>query len=221
MEAVAAGIAHEVRNPLNAVRINLRILEQELTELVPDRSTHVYSVLTRIANELASLDNFVSEFLRFARPPRLRMEAVQVKALLADLATFVGPEFGKKNIKLALVLDRGPSSVTGDSFQLKNAVLNLLLNALQATPAGGLVTVETGQEGDSLSIDVRDNGEGIAPDKLERVFDVFFTMREGGTGLGLPIARRIVEEHGGALTLASRPDVGTTARILLPTRTGA
>ena len=218
MEAVAAGIAHEVRNPLNAVQINLRILEQELGELVPDRGHHVYAVLTKIANEVASLDNFVSEFLRFARPPRLKIETVQVKALLADLATFLGPQFARKDVSLGLALDGGPAFVAADSFQLKHAVLNLLLNALQATPPGGAITVATAQEGARLAITVTDSGEGIPPDKLERVFDVFFTMREGGTGLGLPIARRIVEEHGGTLELASRAGAGTTARILLPLR---
>lgn len=218
MEAIAAGIAHEVRNPLNALQINLRILEQELGELLPDRNAHVYAVLAKIANELASLDNFVAEFLRFARPPQLKLETVQVKALLSDLTTFLAPEFGKRNVTLKLALEKGPSFITADNFQLKHAVLNLLLNALQATPAGGLVTVATDLEGDRLVIEVRDCGEGIAPDKLERVFDVFFTMREGGTGLGLPIARRIVEEHGGTLTLASPPPRGTIARILLPVR---
>jgi signal transduction histidine kinase len=218
MEAVAAGIAHEVRNPLNALQINLRILDQELTELVPDRGSHVYAVLTKIANEVASLDNFVSEFLRFARPPRLKLETLQVKALLADLAAFLTPQFAKKNVALALALDGGPSFVAADGFQLKHAVLNLLLNALQATPPGGTITLGTGKDGARLAITVSDSGEGIPPDKLERVFDAFFTMREGGTGLGLPIARRIVEEHGGTLELASKTGAGTTARILLPVR---
>jgi signal transduction histidine kinase len=218
MEAVAAGIAHEVRNPLNALQINLRILEGELHELVPDRNTVVYAVLSKIANELASLDNFVAEFLRFARPPRLKLETVQVKALLADLTAFIAPEVAKKNVHLALALEKGPAFIPADNFQLKHAVLNLVLNALQATAAGGSIAVQTGQEGERLSIEIHDSGEGIAPDKIERVFDVFFTMREGGTGLGLPIARRIVEEHGGALTLTSQPGAGTTARILLPMR---
>lgn len=221
MEAVAAGIAHEVRNPLNALQINLRILEGELHDLVPDRSTHVYSVLSKIANELASLDNFVAEFLRFARPPRLKLETLQVKALLANLTAFIEPEVVKKNVQLTLALEKGPAFIAADNFQLKHAVLNLVLNALQATASGGSITVQTGQEGDRLSIEIIDSGEGIAPEKLERVFDIFFTMREGGTGLGLPIARHIVEEHGGTLTLASEPGAGTTARILLPVRAGA
>ena len=219
LEVVAAGIAHEVRNPLNALQINLRILDQELAELVPDRGAHAFTVLAKIANELASLDHFVAEFLRFARPPALKLETVQVKGLLTDLATFVAPELGKRNVRLILALAKGPSFVTADNFQLKHAVLNLVLNALHATPEGGVIVVETDQQGDELSIDVRDRGEGIAPDKLERVFDVFFSMREGGRGLGLPIARHIVDQHGGRLTLRSQPGVGTTARIVLPLRT--
>ncbi len=220
IEALAAGIAHEVRNPLNALQINLRILEQELGELVADRGAHVYAVLAKISNEVASLDHFVSEFLRFARPPRLKLETVQVKLLLADLGNFLAPEAEKKGVRLALALDRGPAFVAADNFQLKHAVLNLVLNALQATPPGGTVTIETMKADDGLAIEVRDTGDGIPADKLDRVFDVFFTMREGGTGLGLPIARRIVEGHGGTLALASRPGAGTTARIVLPLRRG-
>jgi signal transduction histidine kinase len=218
MEAVAAGIAHEVRNPLNALQINLRILEEELAAHIPDRGARVYAVLATIGNELASLDHFVAEFLRYARPPRLKPETVQVKSLLTDLVAFIAPELERKELRLALALERGPSFITADNFQLKHAILNLILNAAQATPAGGTITVETSAAGDDLAIEVRDTGEGIPADKLERVFEVFFTMREGGTGLGLPIARRIVEEHGGTLSLASEAGRGTRARLVLPVR---
>ncbi|MBI4511030.1 MAG: hypothetical protein HY698_15460 [Deltaproteobacteria bacterium] len=218
IETVAAGIAHEVRNPLNALQINVRILEQELADWIPDREAHVYSVLAKITSELQSLDNFVADFLRFARPPQLKIEQVHVRYLLSDLATFMAPECGKKGVKLLLSLEKGPIVISADSFQLKHAVLNLVLNALQATPEGGTITIETEQEGAKLAILVRDTGEGILSDMIDRVFDLFFTMREGGTGLGLPITRRIVEEHGGSLSLASQPGEGTTARILLPAR---
>jgi signal transduction histidine kinase len=218
MEALAAGIAHEVRNPLNALQINVRILEQELAELVPDRDAHVYAVLAKIANELVSLDNFVSEFLRFARPPRLKREPVSVRRLLGDLATFIAPEHARKGVTLEVDVDRGPAVVAADSFQLKHALLNLILNALQATPPGGRVTVATDGDDDRLTIRVADTGEGITPEALPRVFDVFFTTREGGTGLGLPIARRIVEEHGGTLAVASAAGAGTTATLTLPAR---
>ena len=221
MEAMAAGIAHEVRNPLNALQINLQILEQELGELVPDRAAHVYAVLAKISKELASLDHFVAEFLRFARPPRLKIEPVHVRALLGDLTTFIAPEFRKKDVALMLAHEHAPLVVEADNFQLKHAVLNLLLNALQASRPGSEVVMEASRGGGSLAIEIRDSGEGIAPDKIEQMFDVFFTTREGGTGLGLPIARRIIEEHGGSLELSSRLGSGTIARITLPLRRSA
>jgi signal transduction histidine kinase len=216
VEAIAAGIAHEVRNPLNALQINLGILEQELTEIVPDRGSHVYEVIGKIAGELRSLDNFVTEFLRFARPPLPKLERVAVRALLADLATFIGPECSRKGVSLSLAGGGGPEAVLADGFQLKHAVLNLVLNALQATPSGGSIVIETGGDRERLEVAVRDTGEGIAEEALGRVFEAFFTTREGGTGLGLPIARRIVEAHAGSLTVASREGEGTVARISLP-----
>ena len=103
-----------------------------------------------------------------------------------------------------------------DAFQLKHAVLNLVLNALQATPQGGAIAIETGGDDRALEIRVRDGGEGMSEGVLPRAFDAFFTTREGGTGLGLPIARRIVEAHGGTLDLQSREGEGTLATLSLP-----
>jgi signal transduction histidine kinase len=219
IEALAAGIAHEVRNPLNALQINVRILEQELEELVPDRtrSAHAHEVLAKIGQELHSLDAFITEFLRYARPPAPKIEPVRARALLGDLAVFITPECTKKGVTLRAQLERGPQTISADGFQLKHAVLNLILNALSATPPGGTIDLITSGE-DALVIEVRDTGEGIPPELLDRVFEVFFTMREGGTGLGLPIARRIVAEHGGTLTLSSTAGAGTIARITIPVR---
>jgi signal transduction histidine kinase len=218
VEAIAAGIAHEVRNPLNALQINLGILEQELSEIVPERSGHVFEVIGNIARELRSLDNFVTEFLRFARPPSPKLEPVAVRTILADLVTFIGPECARKGVSVSLAVAGGPETVAADGFQLKHAVLNLVLNAIQATPGGGAIRIEVGGDAGTLEIEVRDTGEGMAAEVLPRAFDAFFTTREGGTGLGLPIARRIVEAHGGTLALRSREGEGSVACISLPVR---
>jgi len=215
-ESIAAGIAHEVRNPLNALQINLGILEQELLEILPDRTGHVFEVMAKIARELRSLDDFVTEFLRFARPPQLSPEAVEIRSLLADLTTFIGPECGRKDVSLSLVIEGGPETVVADGFQLKHAVLNLVLNALQATPAEGTIVIGVRGDAEGLAIEVRDTGEGMAEEVLPRAFEAFFTTREGGTGLGLPITRRIVEAHGGTLAIRSHAGEGTVATILLP-----
>jgi signal transduction histidine kinase len=218
--AIAAGVAHEVRNPLNALQINLGILEQELSEVVPDRGSHVFEVIARIAGELRSLDNFVTEFLRFAQPPRPRFEPVAVGPLLEGLVAFLGPECARKGVSLSLAAEGGPDVVVADEFQLKHAVLNLVLNGLQATPAGGSIVVATGGDAGRLAIEVRDTGEGMGPAALARVFDAFYTTREGGTGLGLPIARRVAEAHRGTVFLRSREGEGTVATLTVPARSG-
>jgi len=216
VESIAAGIAHEVRNPLNALQINLGILEQEISQLVPDRGSHVFEVIRRIAGELRSLDDFVTEFLRFARPPRPTLEPVAVPELLSDLVTFIGPECARKGVSLSLAVEGGPGTALADGFQLKHAVLNLVLNALQATAEGGAITIDVGGGEGGIDVVVRDTGEGIPESALPRVFDAFFTTREGGTGLGLPIARRIAEAHGGTLVVRSRAGAGTEATLSLP-----
>jgi two-component system sensor histidine kinase HydH/two-component system sensor histidine kinase AtoS len=216
VESIAAGIAHEVRNPLNALQINLGILEQEIAQHVPDRGSHVFEVIRKIAAELRSLDDFVTEFLRFARPPRPTLEPVAVPALVRDLAAFIEPECARKGVSLSLAVEGGPGTVVADSLQLKHAVLNLVLNALHATPGGGRITIAVGVREETLDVAVRDTGEGIPEEMLPRVFDVFFTTREGGTGLGLPTARRIAEAHGGTLVLRSRAGSGTEAVLSLP-----
>ena len=223
MEVVAAGIAHEVRNPLNAIQISLGILEEELHERIPDRGAHVFSVLGSIAAEIRHLDEFVAEFLRFARPPRLKLERVPLRPLLTDLASFIAPQCASKQVSLHLSLGQGTSSLVADSFQLKRAILNLILNALDATPPGGDIVIETGggDRAGELTIEVRDSGEGIPESLAKEVFGLFFTTREGGTGLGLPIAARIIRDHGGRLELRSEVGRGTRAILWLPLRSSS
>jgi signal transduction histidine kinase len=220
IETLAAGVAHEVRNPLNSLQINLTILRQELAELVPDPGPHVFAVLAKIAGEIKRLDDFVSEFLRFARRPRLHVERLAVGPLVSELTGFMTPEFAKKGVSLGAELS-GPDVAPVDGFQLKQAILNLVLNALQATPAGGLVVVRTTGEERRLVVAVSDDGEGMSPEVREKAMTPFFTTREGGTGLGLPLVQRIVEEHGGTIEVASRAGQGTTVTLVFPVPAGS
>jgi len=220
IEMLAAGVAHEVRNPLNSVQINLTIIERELSELLPDHEAHVFVVLRKIAGEIKRLDDFVSEFLRFARPPRLNVERLPVRSLLSDLAAFLAPECSKKGVELSLELT-GPETAFVDGFQLKQAVLNLVLNALQATATKGRVVIRTrGDDPRGFVLAVCDDGEGMPPEIKEKVFTPFFTTREGGTGLGLPLVRRIVEQHGGSVEISSALGEGTTVTLVLPAAPG-
>jgi signal transduction histidine kinase len=219
IETLAAGVAHEVRNPLNSVQINLSILSQELADLVGDPQAHVFVVLAKIAGEIKRLDDFVSEFLRFARPPKLNLERLPLRPLLADLAAFIAPECSQKGVDLKLEL-RGPENARVDGFQLKQAVLNLVLNALQATPPGGHVVLRTRGDERRLEVSVSDDGEGMAAEAMERAFTPFFTTREEGTGLGLPLVKRIVEQHGGSVEISSAPNRGTTVTLHFPAAAG-
>jgi signal transduction histidine kinase len=216
VEVLAAGIAHEVRNPLNALQINVSILGQELAELLPDRQAHAFEVLAKISHELRCLDDFVTEFLRYARPTPPRRERVEVAQLVDDLAAFIGPECSRKGVSLSRLPGGQPLTALIDPLQVKHALLNLVLNALQSTPAGGRIEIEVGPSPQGLAIVIRDTGEGIPEELVGRAFELFWTTREGGTGLGLPIARRLVEAQGGKLELASVPGQGTTATITLP-----
>jgi len=215
IETLAAGVAHEVRNPLNSVQINLSILRQELKDLVPDPQAHVFGVLAKIAGEIKRLDDFVSEFLRFARLPKLNVERLPLRPLLAELTAFMTPECSKKRVALELDL-AGPDTVWVDGFQLKQAVLNLVLNALQATPAGGHVVVRTAGDKRHLALTVSDDGEGMSVETRAKAGTPFFTTREEGTGLGLPLVRRIVEQHGGSVEIESSVGRGTTVTMVFP-----
>jgi signal transduction histidine kinase len=215
IETLASGVAHEVRNPLNSVQINLSILRQELEDLVPDPQAHVFGVLAKIAGEIKRLDDFVSEFLRFARPPRLNVERLPLRPLLADLAAFMAPECSKKRVVLELDL-AGPDTGWVDGFQLKQAVLNLVLNALQATPDGGHVLVRTAGDQRHLAVTVSDDGEGMSAETRAKAGTPFFTTREEGTGLGLALVRRIVEQHGGSVDIESTVGRGTTVTMVFP-----
>ena len=220
IETLAAGIAHEVRNPLNSLQINVGILEQELLELLPDRNVHAFAVLQKISGEIKRLDDFVSEFLRFARPPRLNVERLPVRPLITDLVAFIAPECSKNGVALDTDL-RGPDTAIVDGFQLKQAVLNLVLNALQAMPKGGHVVVRTAGDKRRFAVAVADDGEGMSPETREKAFTPFFTTREDGTGLGLPLVRRIVEQHGGSVEIASTLGEGTTVTLVFPAPRGA
>jgi signal transduction histidine kinase len=219
IDTLAAGVAHEIRNPLNSLQINLTILEQELAEALPDRHAHVFAVVAKIAGEVKRLDDFVSEFLRFARTPRLKVERLAVRPLLADLVAFMGPECSKKGVTLTLD-PGGPERAWIDGFQLKQAVLNLVLNALQATSAGGQVGIRTAGDRQRFLVAVRDDGEGMSDEVRERACHPFFTTRETGTGLGLPIVQRIMEGHGGSVEIASERGHGTTVTLVFPGRRG-
>jgi signal transduction histidine kinase len=217
-EDMAAGLAHEVRNQLNSLQLHVQIVEQELKERPSEAGAGVFDRLHRMTRALDELDDFLSEFLRLAHPPPVVPEPIALGPLLRELATFLAPEFAARGVALETELGSGAEQAYADAVQLKRAVLNLVLNALAATPKGGRVRIETREREDGTRIAVRDNGSGITPELAPRLFEPFVFGRPGGVGLGLPIASRIVEQHGGRIELESELGKGSVFTIVLPAR---
>jgi len=214
-EELAAGLAHEVRNQLNSLQIHLGVLEQEVSELVADAASPIVERVRRMVRAVSELDDFLTDFLRLARPARLAREPIPLHPLITELAAFLAPEFAARGVSLLTELAQDASSVNADRPQLRRALLNLALNALQATPAGGRVIIGTARRAGSVGLSVRDTGQGVPLDLQPRLFEPFVSGRPGGTGLGLAIAQRAVEQHGGTIEVESGPG-GSAFTIVLP-----
>jgi signal transduction histidine kinase len=214
-EELAAGLAHEVRNQLNSLQIHLGVLEQEVSDLAAERAAPVVERVRRMARAVSELDDFLTDFLRLAHPAQLLREPLDLRPLITELASFLTPEFAARGVALVTELAEGVDRASADRPQLRRALLNLVLNALQATPPGGRVTIRADRRPDAVSLTVRDTGAGVPAELRARLFEPFVSGRPGGTGLGLAIAQRAVEQHGGTIELDSGP-AGSAFTIVLP-----
>jgi signal transduction histidine kinase len=208
----AASLAHEVRNPLTAIRIDLQRVEEWLPVDSPLREAQA-----RALTEIGRLDATVSETLDVARTGRWRAGSVDLKAPLRAAAEAAAPAFAERDADLdASALAGAPIEVRGDEKALQQLFLNLMLNAAGALEAGGRAWIAIAVDGGHAVVSVHDTGVGIAPDTLDRVFDPLFTTRAEGTGLGLTVVKRIVDDHDGRIEIDSEIGVGTTVRVRLP-----
>jgi signal transduction histidine kinase len=172
-----------------------------------------------MSSETQRIDRIVQQFLDYARPPRLAPERVDLGALVADVAQRTGPLAESRGV--ALRADGVASGqVVVDPSQLRQALDNLVRNAIDATPSGGRVDVTARCTGGGCVVEVRDTGRGIEPDHLPKIFDLYFTTKADGTGVGLAVTQQIVSAHGGTIEVDSRPGEGTTMRVRLPAEGG-
>lgn len=214
----ATGIAHEIRNPLTAIKVRLFSLKQSHR---PGTSEH--EDVQVIESEIDRLELIVREFLQFARPAEPEFRMLPLGKILRDIQQLLETEFSRKGIQLNIDT-KGEELVRVDPNKFKQVLLNLAQNGAQAISGGGKVTLRSrfdkqmlhGQLRPVVIIDVTDTGSGMAPEIQKRLFDPFFTTKEQGTGLGLPIAARIIEKHGGAIEYQTTPGQGTTFSIILP-----
>jgi signal transduction histidine kinase len=214
---LASGLAHEIRNPLNAMNMNIQMLEEELSaQPAPTDAEHV-ELLESTKSEIKRLERLVNNFLAYARPAPPRFEATDLNLVAQEVLRLLAVDFRQTAVELRADLEPLLPRVEIDATQFKQALINLLVNARQVLKDGGAVTVRTraGSHGEVV-VEVEDDGPGIPDDVRERIFEVFYSSRGGGTGLGLPIARQIVERHGGTIEVSSIEGRGTTFRVRLP-----
>ncbi len=212
---LTAGVAHEVKNPLNAMTIHLELLRAKLDSGAPAADVRTHANI--IGREIKRLDAVVQGFLKFARPEDMRIERVALAALAADVAHSIGPEAEAARVAVEIAAPDQALVVDADPSMLRQALLNLAVNAVQAMPHGGTLrfSSEAGRDGRAL-IRVRDTGTGIPADHLARVFDLYFTTKTGGSGIGLSMVFRTVQLHNGDIDVESTPGAGTTFTISLP-----
>jgi two-component system sensor histidine kinase HydH len=210
---MAAGVAHEIRNPLNAVSMGLQRLRGEFETAQDDEYRRL---LDLIQGEVRRLNGIVEEFLSLARPLTLDLRATAVADLVAEVTGLVEAEATGAGVKIERGLPADLPPVRADRDRLKQVLLNLSLNALEAMPGGGTLRLAASAARQALTITVSDTGTGIAPEMRGRLFEPYVTSKARGVGLGLAIARRIVEAHGGRITAESEPGQGTRFRIALP-----
>jgi signal transduction histidine kinase len=216
---LAAGVAHEIRNPLSALELNLRLLRDEVTSLYTTGGD-IEGYFEIVFAETRRLNRITSNFLQLSRPEPLARVRVAVHHPVMQVARLVNREAQEKHISLVLDLTSGDPEVLGDSTKLEQVCLNILINAMQAMPTGGVIHVASAihwSDGRKfVNLAFADQGVGISPENLPRLFDPYFTTRSDGTGLGLAIADRIVTDHGGKILVESTVGVGTVMTVCLP-----
>jgi signal transduction histidine kinase len=210
---MTAQVTHEVKNPLNAVMIHTELLAERLGAA----STEVRHSLDVIRDEIRQLDTVVQKFLQMIRPDEVALKPLDLNALIDDVVALFAAEWQTSGIVPTVDLEPGLAPVAADDETLRRALINILLNACQAMPEGGVLSVTTERgPGGYAKVTVTDTGVGIPPEALERIFAMYYTTKPDGTGMGLPVARRIVETHGGEIRVMSTVGRGTSVVILLP-----
>ena len=210
-------LAHEIRNPLSSLDIHVQLLEEDLAQLAPETRERCTERLEIIQGELRRLENLVKQFLRLAGPSELDLQPVDIARVLGHVCELLRPEAAARKIDISLELANATPTLMADPDQLTQALLNLIINAVQAVDEGGRIAVSTRLiDGGVFGIEVQDSGPGIPAASQETIFEPYFTTKPEGTGLGLWIAQQIALAHGGALHVWNAPAGGAVFSLRLP-----
>jgi signal transduction histidine kinase len=211
------GVAHEVKNPINAIVLHLQLLQNKLAHTEPDARRH----MDIIDSEIRRLDRVVQTLVDFTRPRDLHLEEVDLRRLLEEVAMLAAPDAEQHGVTIERTLPNEPLPITADIDLIKQALLNVVLNGIQAMPKGGPLTISSQRTGDTVIAEVRDRGCGIAHDLHEKIFELYFTTKKDGSGMGLAYAYQILQWHHGSVGFESLEGQGTTFRFRIPAAPGS
>ncbi len=222
---LASGLAHEIRNPLNSLNLNMQMLEEEIEEIQGQGSAPTGKRLLSITrSELSRLERLVTDFLAYAKPRPLEIEEVPAVRLLERVPEVLAGEIQKRGARVEVDDRSGGARVRVDRGQMNQLLLNLAQNALAAAEEAGrppVLELASYREGAVVLLELTDNGAGIPPEEQQRIFEIFYSTKKGGTGLGLAIVERIARAHGGRVLVRSEVGTGTTVTVELPAVTSS
>jgi len=206
-------VAHEIRNPLNSLHMNVQLLREWLDAEQPDRARLDKTAAT-VQREIKRLDRVVRDFVQYSRPPALRLEPASVNKVVRAALDMLDAQILEKDLVVEIDL-QSARPVHLDRDRLQRAIYNVLLNAVQVVARKGRISCRSRDEEHRCLVEISDDGPGLDPSKAAHIFELFYTTKPGGTGLGLPLANRIVEEHGGRMAVVSEPGKGATFAMFL------
>lgn len=215
---LVGALIHEIKNPLSSLTINLQLLREDWRDPKTPKEQRTLRKIDVVLGETRRLEEILNDFLRFTSSHHVQAEQCKLNRVVEEVLEFVSQECEGHGVRVRRDLDPALPAIMADPRLLKQALLNLVINAQQAMPKGGELILRTWQEGEQVCLDLTDTGEGIPAARLQKIFDVFFSTKAGGSGLGLATTRNIVERHRGTLAVQSELGKGTRFSMRLPLR---